>query len=154
MKIKKSAGCFVITKKNNKSYVLLQEKLFSDGTIGWVPPKGAIEENEKEEEAAIRETQEETGLQNMSIVKELERLSYEYIEENTTVRKTVIWFLATTNKQELEAKKLTKHEMETQKQVKWIELTKALDTIKFKNELDILKKIITYINNNEELIHF
>ncbi len=147
--LKKSAGCFVISKKDDKYYLLLQRKDWNDGKIGWVPPKGGIEIDESEEDAAKRETSEETGLKDMTIIKKLHKNNYEFEKDSEKFKKVVIWFLATTQSMELGQKELTQHEVATQKQVKWIELNDALNNMIFEDEKEILKQIIIDLNNGK-----
>ncbi|HVX92713.1 MAG TPA: NUDIX domain-containing protein [Candidatus Dojkabacteria bacterium] len=147
--LKKSAGCFVISKKNDKYYLLLQEKDWKDGKIGWVPPKGGIETNEPEKEAAKRETSEETGLKDMRIIKKLHENNYEFEKDGRKFKKTVIWFLAIAQNMKLGKKELTQHEIVTQNQVKWKELNEALNDMIFEDEKEILRQIIIDINNGK-----
>ena len=81
-----SAGGVVI--KNNS--VLMLKK-----TSGhWVLPKGRIEFNETEKEAAIREVEEETGIR-AEIITDLGDINYKYSKwhNNEVVDKHVKWFL-------------------------------------------------------------
>lgn len=149
--IKKSAGCFVISKLEGKYYVLLQEKLWENGITGWVPPKGGIELYEEESKAALRETQEETGIRNIKILEKLASEEFNFQENNANIHKTVVWFLAIAKDQKLGEKKLTEHEKSTQKTVKWVEINIAIDKMLFESEKEILKKIIKKLNNEELL---
>ena len=58
MKYEKSCGAIVYTNINGKRLYLVEQML--DGH--WGVPKGHVEENEKEEETALREIKEEVGL--------------------------------------------------------------------------------------------
>lgn len=138
---KKSAGCFVIKKQKEEYFVLLQKKIWQNGKIGWVPPKGGIELNESEKTAAKRETREETGLQSISIIKKIKENRYSFKENNKEYYKTVVWFLATTNKMKLGEKNLTRQEKKTQKEVEWIKIDNALDLLVFEDEKRILEEI-------------
>lgn len=79
--ILKSGG--IITKEENdkKHVLLLYRKKWDDYTF----PKGHLDPGENLEEAAIRETKEETGL-DVKIVKALPDDSYTYPEGDGTVR--------------------------------------------------------------------
>ncbi|MCL5970185.1 MAG: NUDIX domain-containing protein, partial [Patescibacteria group bacterium] len=62
---------------------------------GWVFPKGLIGDNikgEKKEETAIREVEEETGV-NAKILKNLKPVTYWYVFEGEKIKKTVYYFL-------------------------------------------------------------
>ena len=61
----------------------------------WVLPKGKVEEGENNEEAALREVSEETGVK-AEILKYLGEIHYTFKEnwdENKSVHKTVFWYL-------------------------------------------------------------
>jgi 8-oxo-dGTP pyrophosphatase MutT (NUDIX family) len=82
-----SAGGVVI--KNEK--ILMLRKSSGD----WVLPKGRIEVNESESEAAMREVAEETGISAM-IIEALGKINYQYCNiwhDNEMIDKFVSWFL-------------------------------------------------------------
>lgn len=83
-KVIKAAGGVV---KNNK-----EEILFIYRNEIWDLPKGKLEENEEINEAAIREVEEETGVQNLSILKPLEPTYHIYTYKNKQVFKITYWF--------------------------------------------------------------
>lgn len=63
----------------------------------WDLPKGKIEENESIEVAAIREVQEECGLQEVKIDSFLEKTYHIYTENNREILKISHWFLMHSN---------------------------------------------------------
>lgn len=87
MKYEKSCGvipfCFI---GNEVKVVLIKQ---NNGIIGF--PKGHVEENESEEETALRECQEETNLTASLVEGFREEISY-YIQEYD-VEKTVVFFV-------------------------------------------------------------
>jgi len=80
----KAAGGIV---KNSKAAIL-----FIYRNDKWDLPKGKIEKNEKFKEAAIREVEEETGVQNLQIEKPLENTYHIYIYKTEKVFKITYWF--------------------------------------------------------------
>jgi|LGVE01.1.fsa_nt_gb 8-oxo-dGTP pyrophosphatase MutT (NUDIX family) len=87
MKRVHSAGGIVI-KKNS---ILMLRKTNGD----WVLPKGRIEINESESEAAIREVEEETGI-SAGILGFIGNINYKYRNvwyNNEIVDKYVTWYL-------------------------------------------------------------
>jgi len=58
--VKVGVGLYIL---NNKNQVLLGLRKSEHGNGTWCPPGGHIEYGESNEQAAIRETKEETGLQ-------------------------------------------------------------------------------------------
>ena len=64
MKQEKSCGAIILRKQNKTIETLLVKH-----TKGhWAFAKGHVEENETEEETALREIKEETGLNNLKVV--------------------------------------------------------------------------------------
>ena len=90
----KSCGAIVfIRHKDGIKYLLLHY-----GAGHWDFPKGKQEKNEKEEQTALREIKEETGLEDIELVDVFrEAVKYFYKKEEETVFKEVIFFLAETH---------------------------------------------------------
>ncbi len=64
-------------------------------TKSWVLPKGHVEEGESIEQAALREIYEETGLDNVQLIKHLGIIPRESLKSNGDVeQKTIHLFLA------------------------------------------------------------
>ncbi len=74
------------------------EWLFIKRTGIWDLPKGKVDEGETIEEAAIREVKEETGINSVSIINQLETTYHIYKDNENWVFKTVYWFLMLGNK--------------------------------------------------------
>ncbi len=82
--VKKAAGGLVY---NDNGEVLF---IFRSGK--WDLPKGGIEKNESKEAAALREVEEETGVNKLSIVKKLQK-TYHIFKRNGEYRlKVTHWF--------------------------------------------------------------
>lgn len=62
--------------------------------LGWVLPKGTVEEGERFSETALREVKEESGARG-SIVKYLGKTKYSFQGNEDAVCKTVHWYLMT-----------------------------------------------------------
>ena len=80
----KAAGGFVL---NESNHVLM---MFRRGK--WDLPKGKLDKKETIEEAAIRETQEETGLKNITLISPLATTYHTYHEGTRFVLKESSWF--------------------------------------------------------------
>lgn len=83
--VKKTISAGGIARKvvDEKVYIVLTKE---PKRANWVLPKGHQEKGETLEQTAVREVKEETGLENIKIVKKLgtkERLSYEKDEYKT-----------------------------------------------------------------------
>lgn len=73
---------------NNKNQLLV---IFRRGH--WDLPKGKVEQGEQIEEAALREVEEECGIQNLTIVKQIYTTYHTYLLEGEPVLKESFWFL-------------------------------------------------------------
>ena len=96
-------------------------------------PKGHLEEGESEEQAAVREMVEETGLQNPRIVRKLgivSRLSKE--DSGETVFKDIHLFLMQIN---------SFVHGKAEERYGWFSYEEALEKLSFQEEKDFLKKI-------------
>lgn len=63
----------------------------------WDLPKGKIDKGENKEEAAIRECEEECGINRLKIIKELPSTYHIYPYKNTFALKVSYWFLMETD---------------------------------------------------------
>ena len=80
----KAAGGFV---QNENDEVLL---MFRRGK--WDLPKGKLDKGEKPEHGAIRETEEETGLKNISLLSHLLNTCHTYHEGSRYILKETFWY--------------------------------------------------------------
>ncbi len=88
---------------------------------GWVFPKGLIGDHKKEEgeeDTAIREVKEETGIE-AKIIKPLTPVTYWYAFENEKIKKTVYYFLM-----EYLSGDISKHDKEMEN-VEWIKASEV-----------------------------
>jgi len=128
MKQEKSAGVIVFRGSPPK-FLLLH---YPAGH--WDYPKGNVEEGEKEEETALRELKEETGISKASLVPSFkESIHYFYRLKGKKVSKTVVFFLASVP----EEKVTLSHEHVG---FKWLSYDSALKQLTFKNAKEQLKK--------------
>lgn len=137
-----TAGCYLVRKINNSWEILLINRRWTNGDEGWVLPKGHIEKDESLEQAAIRETTEETGFKDIKIIRKLDELNIEYLEEGIKQRKTIHYFLAELISDKNIGINLTEGENPLWGSIKWYSLNDALKIMKFDDEKEILKKLI------------
>ncbi len=97
--------------KNSKEELLM---IYRNGK--WDLPKGKIEKDEKKDVAAIREVEEECGIDQLRIIKELPQTLHIYKIKSKFILKKTYWFLM---KSEY-AGKLTPQIEEGITKVKWI----------------------------------
>ena len=76
----------------HKNKILCLYKNQNGKYMGWVMPKGALEEGETYKQAALREVREESGV-NAKVVKYIGKTSYSFSGISDSVSKTVYWYL-------------------------------------------------------------
>ena len=126
----KSAGCvlFQIDQEIIK-YLLLRY-----GLGHWGFPKGNIEVGEKEQDAGIREVQEETGISKILLIDNFrEKVHYIYKRQGKTIHKEVVYFLAKSNE-----KKVTLSFEHSE--YKWLCYEDSLKQLSFENAKTVLMK--------------
>lgn len=88
-KVQKAAGGKVLNLKNETLFIYRFNK--------WDLPKGKIEKGESHKEAAIREVEEECGIENLSVQNKLETTYHIFEHNNNYILKITYWFLMTSN---------------------------------------------------------
>lgn len=145
VKVHNTAGCYLVRKNKDNWEIILIYKKWAEDNQGWVPPKGHVEEGETLKEAAKRETTEETGYKNMSIVKSLETLHLEYPWDDGFVhKKSIHYFLAELTDDTRDELKQSEQEENSTVKVEWLSLEKAEKELKFDDEREILRKVISH----------
>jgi len=84
----------VILDRGNRVLVLRRKQ---EGT--WVLPKGRVEPGEHLRQTATREVEEETGLKDLKVIREIGLVRYQFFwrPDNVNYRKTVHYFLMRLN---------------------------------------------------------
>ncbi|MBW2997162.1 NUDIX domain-containing protein [Candidatus Woesearchaeota archaeon] len=128
----KSCGCIVF---RDEEYLLIKHREKDGGH--WDFPKGHVEEGESEEETALRETYEETGLKVEIIDGFKESISYhDFIND---VDKTVVFFLCKADSSEV------KHITDDVVDHIWLEFEEALKKLTHDSAKELLKKAKVFI---------
>lgn len=147
MEIHTSAGCFLIRKSQNQSFeLLIIHRKWVDGKEAYVVPKGHVENGESIEEAALRETTEETGYTNIQIVKSIGSRKYN-LNIKGGIEKTDHFFLALLKSEEWKKQTLTHGESETGFEVQWKSLDEAFKLLTWENNQEFLLLIKDYLKN-------
>lgn len=133
-----SAGIIVYYDfEDKRKYLLLH---YEEGH--WDLPKGHVENQEKLEETAIRETFEETGL-NVNIIKGFkEKISYFFKDKYNNFRlvnKEVYFFLGKANKTEI---KLSHEHIGYE----WLDFQESMKKLTYTNTKKILVKANEFLN--------
>ena len=111
--------------------ILLASRRTRRGDLAWGLAKGGLEEGETNEDAAIREVREETG-----IVAEIEgslgETKYFYVWEDVRIRKTVHFFLMRATGGDSDDRD---DEME---EIRWFPMERALKRAAYRGEREML----------------
>ena len=105
----------------------------------WDLPKGKMELNESELECALREVEEECGIDNLRVIKFLKYTYHTYIENNQPILKRTSWYLMSSNSKN----KLIPQISEGISKVMWVkksEISSKLDN-SFENIKDLINNI-------------
>lgn len=125
MEKEKSCGAIII---KNKKVLLIQQ---NDGFWGF--PKGHVEQNETEEQTAIREVKEETNLDIEIDSKYRYQIEYELPNGN---QKIAVFFLAKPTSTKIEKQE---EEIST---IEWVEFEKVEEKLSFNNTRELFRKLI------------
>lgn len=119
-----SAGGIVYKKKDDFEFALIL-----DSYGKWTFPKGHIEKNEKPEAAALRETQEEIGLNQIKIIQLLDKVDFWFKLNNELIHKYVYFYLIeSTGDEELV------HQVAEVAEAQWFKPAEAFQKIDYKKQ--------------------
>lgn len=126
----RSAGILLYRELAMKKFFLLLH--YPSGHWDFV--KGRIEKNENEKQAAIRETQEETGITDVEFIDGFEeKIHYTYQFFGKIVQKEVVFFLGKTKTEEI---KLSDEHLDHI----WLEFDDAFSKTTYQNAKSLLQK--------------
>ncbi|HEX9122107.1 MAG TPA: NUDIX domain-containing protein [Actinomycetota bacterium] len=128
-----SAGGVVYRRSESEAEVVLAARRTRRGDLVWGLPKGAIEDGEAAEDAAIREVREESGLE-AEIEAPLGDIRYIYVWEGVRVRKVVHFFLMRATGGDV-----SRHDWEME-DVRWFPLTEAIRAAAYRGEREVLER--------------
>lgn len=134
MKKEKSCGAVIIKKENDELKVLLLKH--QKGHISF--PKGHVENNETEEETALREIKEETNL-DVKFISGFKKVISYHPKDN--VLKDVVYFLAYPFNENLivEEKEI--------KEAYWVSFNEAFDLITYDMDKLLFNEVIAFLND-------
>ena len=126
----KSCGAIVFKKQKD----VIKYLLLHYGAGHWDFPKGRQEKNEKEEQTALREIKEETGIEGIEFTDGFrEAISYFYKQGKETFFKEVVFFLAQSATDEV---KLSSEHIG----YAWLGYDNAYKKLTFNNAKELLRK--------------
>ena len=136
IKIEISAGGLVYNKN------LDQFLLIKDSYGRWALPKGKLEPGETEEQAAIREIGEETGLLRTEVIKKLGQIEYYYQIHGQPIHKYLHLFLLETTSSDLIPSNETKG-------ARWLSDTEVINKFSYKNTKKLVVEAILEIKKRQ-----
>ena len=134
-----SAGGVVHRAADGGIQICLAARRTRRGDLVWGLPKGAVEEGETPEEAAVREVLEETGLE-AEIEDDLGTIRYFYVWESVRVRKQVRFFLMLATGGDL-----ADHDEEME-EVRWFPLARAVKRAGYRGEREVLQRAAEHLS--------
>ena len=135
----KSAGFILISDNFRVSLPSVLLLHYSSGH--WDFPKGNIEINETEMEAATRELKEETGIEIFTLIPGFRHiLNYNYYRKSTVISKQVILFLASTD---IDGVAISNEHIGYQ----WAEINRAVNQLTYSNAKTALSSAINFLKN-------
>ena len=130
-----SAGIVIFRKENSKNLFLLLR--YPSGHWDFV--KGKMEKNESTHETAVRETKEETGIEDVLFLENFEEwIEYNFQYQGELVQKKVVFFLAETKTKEIEIS----HE---HLDYIWMDYNTAMEKTTFDNARTVLTRAQTLL---------
>jgi 8-oxo-dGTP pyrophosphatase MutT (NUDIX family) len=128
-----SAGGVVYRREEDAIDLALAARRTRRGQLAWGLAKGAIEEGESDEQAAVREVLEETGLE-AEVQADLGDIRYFYVWEGVRVRKRVHFFLMRATGGDV-----ANHDTEME-DVRWFPLATAIKRAAYKGEREVIER--------------
>jgi 8-oxo-dGTP pyrophosphatase MutT (NUDIX family) len=128
-----SAGGVVYRRGDDRIELALAARRTRRGELAWGLPKGMIEPDETEEQAAVREVLEETGLV-AEVEHDLGDIRYFYVWEGVRVRKRVRFFLMAATGGDV-----SNHDTEME-DVRWFSLQAARRRAAYKGEREMIER--------------
>lgn len=131
-----SAGGVAVRQERGQWLVALLKTEHRRGEV-WVLPKGHVETTRKErvDEAAKREVQEEVGIQELTLKEQLGTTRFVFQAEEALVKKTVHYYLMTTEQVELKPQ-----EEEGFIDAGWFPIGVAITMLEYDTDQDIVAK--------------
>lgn len=132
----RSAGVIIA---NGEEYLLLH---YNAGH--WDFPKGHLEAEESFEQTALRELQEETGIDGISLLPGFsEKIEYVVERDGVSVPKEVVFFLARVDSTNVTLSHEHQH-------FEWLSFEDAIEKLTFDNAKEVLKKARAFLESYEE----
>jgi 8-oxo-dGTP pyrophosphatase MutT (NUDIX family) len=129
-----SAGGLVVDGIDHHARAALIGRLDRRGRLRWSLPKGHVEAGETNEDAAVREVAEETGITGR-VVAPLGTIDFWFVADGRRVHKTVHHFLLLASGGEL-----SDEDIEVE-QVEWVPLGQLADRLAYDDERRLIEQV-------------
>ena len=124
-------------KERSAGIIVVRDSLFlvlHSAAGHWDLPKGHMEKGESEEQTALRELEEETGITSIELFPKFrEQIHYMFRRSSELVSKDVIFFLGVTN--ESQVKLSFEHQGHA-----WLPYDEAVEKVTFKTAKEVMQK--------------
>ena len=128
-----SAGGVVYRAGDDGIDICLTARRTRRGDLVWGLPKGAVEQDEAPEDAALREVREESGLE-AEIEGDLGTIRYFYVWEGVRIRKQVRFYLMRATGGDV-----SEHDDEME-DVRWFPMARAVKRAAYRGEREVVER--------------
>jgi 8-oxo-dGTP pyrophosphatase MutT (NUDIX family) len=128
----------VVVRREGESAAYL---VIRDSYKNWGFPKGHLEEGETAEQAALREVQEETGLDDLRLLAPLGAIDWHFQFRGRRIHKWCHFFLL-----ESFGAATVPQQDEGITECRWVELGHAMDMIAYDNARDVLQRAAAWVD--------
>jgi 8-oxo-dGTP pyrophosphatase MutT (NUDIX family) len=133
-----SAGGLVLDRRGPEASGALIGRLDRRGRLLWSLPKGHVEPGETEEDTAVREVSEETGIRG-TVVGKLGTIDFWFVAEGRRIHKTVHHFLLLAE-DPVNGLLLSDEDVEVS-EVAWVPLPEVAQRLAYADERRLLERV-------------
>ena len=137
-----SAGGIVIRYESGQPLLVVGSRRRERDGRTWTLPKGTPNPDESREETALREVEEETGLE-VRITGPLDDIAYSFVQSGTRINKTVHYFMM-----EPVGGDLARHDHEFD-EVRWITFDAAATMLTFETERILVARAASLLDGGQ-----
>jgi 8-oxo-dGTP pyrophosphatase MutT (NUDIX family) len=144
-KYDKSFGVIPVRKVSNTWEVFLihQYSRIGDNTY-WTFPKGHPEEGESSVDTALRELEEETGINQVTLWGDKEfKSKYQFKYDGDLIKKTVTYYLAKVTQSDF---KIDESEV---REAGWYQLEEAKDRLDYQKTRSLFNEVVKYLDSQQ-----
>jgi len=136
-----SCGGIIVRQVSDGPEIVLGRRDREGDRVTWSLPKGTPDKNESTEQTALREVNEETGLE-VRIVAPVGPIQYFFTQRGKRIHKTVHYFLM-----EVTGGDMANHDREFD-EVAWVSIAEARSLMSFQTEREIVEQALSMTLNS------